>query len=118
MDGRPRVLHRDKGVAVASLDSLPAIMRPSGDLLVDGDYFRTWRHRLADSALNLTTEGRFQALTCIEGEVRVNAQGHDAQSITLGTGETGLIPGLYCEVQHQRIGRAIAIRSTLSKPLD
>ena len=115
LDGRPRELHLDKGVAVANLDALPAIRRPRGDLLVEGDYFRTWRHRLDNSALRLSTEGRFQALTCIEGELRVSAHGHDADSITLGIGETGLIPACIARVQHQRNGRHSALRSTLRR---
>lgn len=92
LDGKPRDLHLDKGVQVANLESLPQIIQPEGDLLVDGDYFRAWRHRLEDGALSLSSEGRFQALTCVEGEARVKAHGQDAESITLGIGETGLIP--------------------------
>ena len=49
LDGQPRELHIDKGVRVANLESLPRIRHPAGDLLVDGQYFRTWRHTLADT---------------------------------------------------------------------
>ena len=90
LDGQPRELHIEKGTRVANLDSLPTVRQPASDLLVDGDYFRTWRHKLTDDRLDLTSDGRFQALTCIDGRLRVEADGHEA--IELVTGETGLIP--------------------------
>lgn len=93
LDGQPRELHINQGVAVANLESLPTIRRPGGDLLVDGEFFRTWRHTLEDSALDLSSEGRFQALSCIEGELQVSAHGApEADAIVLNKGETGLIP--------------------------
>ena len=109
LDGQPRELHLDKGAQVANLDALPAISRPSGDLLVDGDYFRTWRHRLENGALKLSTEGRFQALTCIEGSLQISAQGHDPEAITLNVGETGLIPA--CIAQFSINGSGVILRS-------
>jgi len=90
LDGQARELHIDKGIQVAKLESLPQVRQPGGDLLVDGEYFRAWRHRLGAGALNLPTEGRFQALSCIEGSLQVSADGHDV--IELRKGETGLIP--------------------------
>ncbi len=93
LDGQPRELHIDQGIGVANLESLPQVEQPDSDLLVAGDYFRTWRHTLEDSALDIATEGRFQALSCISGELRVSAKGGaEEDSITLGTGESGLIP--------------------------
>ena len=93
LDGQPRELHIDQGVQVANLESLPQIRQPDDDLLVEGEYFRTWRHRLDGNALALSSEGRFQALTCIDGELMVSAHGAAAaDSIALSKGETGLVP--------------------------
>lgn len=93
LDGQPRDLHIEKGLQVANLKSLPQLKRPDGDLLVDSAYFRTWRHTLEDGALDLSSEGRFQALTCIHGELRVSAEGGAAaESLMLTRGETGLVP--------------------------
>ena len=98
LDGQPRQLHIDKGAAVANLESLPQVRRPGGDLLVEGEYFRSWRHTLADGALEIASDGRFQALTCIEGRLQVSAQDAGASdSIALNKGETGLIPACIAE---------------------
>ncbi|MCY4062458.1 MAG: class I mannose-6-phosphate isomerase [Chloroflexi bacterium] len=90
LDGQPRELHIEKGVQVAELASLPRVRQPQNELLVDGEYFRTWRHELDGKALNIETEGCFQALTCIAGTVHVASAEND--SIRLNKGETGLIP--------------------------
>ena len=90
LDGLPRHLHIDKGLQVSNLDTLPHVQRPSGELLIDGKYFRIWRHHLQDSKLDLPSEGHFQALTCIAGNLRVEAPGH--KPIELALGETSLIP--------------------------
>lgn len=110
LDGQPRQLHIDKGAAVANLESLPQVRRPSGDLLVEGKYFRSWRHTLADGALDITSDGRFQALTCIEGRLQVSAQGAGAsESIALNKGETGLIPA--CIAAYSISGTGTLLRS-------
>ena len=90
LNGRPRQLHIDKGLQVSNLDVLPAVARPADGLIVDGDYFRTWRHRLQAKAMDIATDGGFQALTCIEGLLRLESKGHEA--IVLKKGQTGLIP--------------------------
>lgn len=90
LDGQPRALHVEKGVQVSNLSSLPQVEQPPGDLLIDSEYFSTWRHKLTDTRLELSTGGRFQALTCISGTLRVDSPGHDPVELTLG--ETGLIP--------------------------
>ena len=90
LDGKPRELHIEKGVRVANLDSLPQVTRPAGDLLVDEQYFQTWRHHLRDESRDIACQGRFQSLTCIAGNLRVEAGGHE--EIMLARGETGLIP--------------------------
>ncbi len=110
LNGQPRALHIDQGVAVANLKSLPQVRRPAGDLLVDSAYFRTWRHTLADSVLDLSSEGRFQALSCIEGSVQVTAGDQDA--IALSKGETGLIPA--CIADFRISGFGTLLRSAQS----
>lgn len=90
LDGQPRELHIAKGLRVANLESLPHVTHPQGDLLVDGAYFRTWRHRLNGEALSLRSEGCFQALTCLAGEAQINSPGHT--QLNLRKGETGLLP--------------------------
>ncbi len=90
LDGQPRELHIEKGLRVANLESLPQVTHPQGELLVDGSYFRAWRHRLNGESLSLRTDGCFQALTCIAGEAHVHAPGQD--SMRLRKGETGLVP--------------------------
>ena len=109
LDGGPRDLHIEKGLQVANLESLPRVRRPDGDLLVDGEYFRTWRHTLADSELVLATEGRFQALSCIEGELLARAAG-GAEAIVLSKGETGLIPA--CIAAFSISGTGTLLRSS------
>lgn len=90
LDGQPRELHIDKGVQVSNVDSLPRIEHPEGQLLVDGDYFRTERHVIDDIKENIMTGTKFHALTCIDGEIVVSSEGHE--DITLYKGQTGLIP--------------------------
>lgn len=107
LDGQLRDLHIDKGAAVANLESLPRVRRPSGDQLVEGEYFRSWRHTLKDSALEFASEGRFQALSCVEGSVQVSAGAHDA--IELRKGESGLIPA--CITRFSISGSGAVLRS-------
>ncbi len=111
LDGQARELHIDKGVQVANLESLPQVERPGGDLLVDGEYFRTWRHTLEAGTLNLPTEFRFQALTCIHGELRIEAPGagSDDDAIVLGKGQSGLIPA--CIASFNISGSGTLLRS-------
>lgn len=96
LDGQPRELHIEKGLAVASLDSQPQVERAAGDLLLDCPYFRVWRQELRREDAQLATDGRFQALTCIAGRVQVVTDAHEP--ITLALGETGLIPACLGEV--------------------
>lgn len=105
LDGRPRQLHIDKGLQVANLDYAPDIRRPSKDLIVDGEYFITWRHALANDELNLETGGVFQALTCLEGQIRAAAADHEP--ITLAKGETGLIPACFEEFTLSGVGTVL-----------
>jgi len=91
LDGQPRELHVDKGVQVSGVDSLPALTHPTGETveMVRSDYFVTTRHRLQDDRLEIPTEGRFHALTCIEGALSIT---HDETTIILSTGDSALIP--------------------------
>ena len=93
LDGQPRKLHIDKGLQVANLDLAPEVEHPANDLIVDGDFFMTWRHQLKNDELNFNTLGCFQALTCLEGKIRATASGHEP--LDLAKGETGLIPACF-----------------------
>ena len=107
LDGMPRDLHIDKGVHVANLEALPRVEKRSGDLLVDGDYFRTWRHQVDGDTLQINTEGRFQCLTCIGGELFIRSD--DGSEIGLSLGETVLIPASLAAVELR--GRGKVLRS-------
>lgn len=107
LDGQPRELHIEKGVQVSKLDALPQVKQPADGILVDGDYFRAWRHKLDSETLHLRTDGRFQALTCIEGNVHALAEGN--KTITLALGETGLIPA--CLKAFSLAGSGLVIRA-------
>ncbi len=93
LDGQPRDLHVDKSLAVANPASRPHVKQPKGDLIVDGDFFRAWRHQISGEPLQIETENRFQALTCVAGGVQVEAGGQ--RPMHLGLGETGLIPACF-----------------------
>ncbi len=107
LDGQPRELHIDKGLQVANLESLPRVRQPKNELLVDGEYFRAWRHELAGKTFNIETGGRFQSLTCIAGSAQVAVNGHD--EISLNKGETGLIPA--CIPAFVMRGKGTVLRS-------
>ncbi|MDE2750850.1 MAG: class I mannose-6-phosphate isomerase [Chloroflexota bacterium] len=108
LDGQPRELHIEKALQVANLAALPEVEQPKQDLLVDGEYFRSWRHELSGDRLAINTGGRFQALTCIAGDVNVAAGGADA--ITLNQGESGLIPA--CIAQCVIRGHGVVLRAS------
>lgn len=110
LDGKPRQLHIDKGLQVSNLDALPAVTRPANGLIVDGDYFRTWRHRLQAESMDIATDGGFQALTCIEGLLQLQSKGHEA--LILDKGQTALVPA--CLESFSIQGAGTALRSSLS----
>ncbi len=107
LDGKPRELHIEKGLAVANLDALPQVQRSAGDLLFDCEYFQTWRHELRRDELLLATHGRFQALTCIAGRLEVASAGHEP--MTLALGDTGMIPA--CLGEFALRGDGIVLRA-------
>ena len=108
LDGQPRALHIEKGVQVANLESLPRVLQPASNLLVDGEFFRVWRHELTERELAIESEGRFQSLTCIAGKCLVEVRGQEA--IALSLGETGLIPA--CLDAFQIRGAGAILRSS------
>jgi mannose-6-phosphate isomerase class I len=72
---------------VSNVESLPEVTHPTGDLLVEGDFFRTERHTLTGDSLALDTGGeRFHALTTIYGTVTIN------EDLDLPLGRTAIIP--------------------------
>jgi mannose-6-phosphate isomerase len=94
LDGQPRELHIEKGVQVSNLSQLPPLTHPKSTppvtLLIESPYFNTLRYDLdEDMILTVETGGRFHALTCIGGEVFVQAQG---ENLVLELGQTALIP--------------------------
>lgn len=89
LDGKPRELHIEKGVQVSNTESLPKITHPSGDVLVDGDYFITYRHTLTGDAVDLNTDGRFHVLTCVEGNAQI-IYGDTVTDISIG--QSALVP--------------------------
>lgn len=88
LDGKPREMHIEKGVKVSNVDSLPTVSHPTGEIMVDGEYFRTRRHIIKGTALYLNTGGAFHAITCIEGRVDIQAAGG---ILSLKKGQTGLM---------------------------
>ncbi|NWG17688.1 MAG: class I mannose-6-phosphate isomerase [Chloroflexi bacterium] len=95
LDGKPRALHIEKGVAVANLDTLPEIRHTAGDErpqveLVRCPYFTTIQHRLTGDAIMLDTGGRrFDILTALDGQAAIVYNG---QPTVLSVGQTALIP--------------------------
>lgn len=107
LDGKPRQLHIEKGVMVSNVDALPEVTHPTGELIVDGEYFRTNRHQIDDIKLIIPTGEQFQMLTCIEGEIEVSSEGHE--SIKLSKGQSGLIPA--CIPEFAVEGKGTVLRS-------
>lgn len=96
LDGNPRELHIEKGVAVSNLERLPSVERPHTDYapvttLVESPYFKTnWHHLDADSTTTwLNTYGKFHVLTCVRGEAWVRV---DEQQTAFTVGQTVLMP--------------------------
>lgn len=94
LDGKPRELHIDKGVAVAHLATLPQIRRVENDSattpVVANEFFTTLLYRL-DAAARMVqdTGSRFHALTCIEGSAAVEA---GQTRVILNMGDSALVP--------------------------
>lgn len=114
LDGQPRELHIEKGVQVSNVAYLPTITHPEARqermTLVKSAYFETEQHimNVHDTSFVLNTNGRFHALTCVEGTARVYVvEGN--HELTFGLGETMLVPaviGQYMLSGHGRVLRS------------
>jgi mannose-6-phosphate isomerase len=95
LDGQPRPLHIEKSAAVSNLASLPPILHTADSdapemPIISSPFFNTTLYRLMSSrATAISTRGRFQFVTCIEGEASLNSQG---ERLTLTLGETVFVP--------------------------
>ncbi len=111
LDGKPRDLHIDKGVAVSNLTTLPEIKQieeteSQMQVVVAGEYFQTLLHRVDDFSVTIENNGRFHALTCIEGGLAVESEG---VSVEFGLGRTVLIPA--CMEDYTLAGKGEALVS-------
>ncbi len=110
LDGEPRELHIEKGTQVSNVETLPPITHidtaQDQVIIVDGEYFRTARHRLNGAPQHVQTQGCFHALTCIEGEVSLTA---DDTAINLSIGRTALVPAVL--TSYTLNGTGVVLRS-------
>lgn len=98
LNGQPRTLHIEKGVAVSNLDSIPAITHTASNNMplvniVQTEYFVTLLHQLSPrngTRISLDTQGtHFHILTCVEGSAAIRV---GETEVLLSMGETALIP--------------------------
>jgi len=93
LDGKPRPLHIEKGVAVSKLDQRLRIDHPPTNghtaTLVECEYFKALRYTLRGESLTIDNGGRFHGLTCISGSAEVIAGG---ERVAFGKGQTVLVP--------------------------
>lgn len=109
LDGTPRELHIEKGVQVSNLEKLPYVRHPSDNMLVNGEYFQTQRHNIRGLGIDLTPDGAFHSLTCIDGSVRIE---HPLEIVELNLGQTALIPatlGTYALVGNGTVLRSYMV---------
>ena len=115
LDGKPRPLHIEKSLAVARLDSLPEIKHTAGNTLpivdiVQSAYFTTLLHQMNPRngmQITLETKGwQFHILTCIEGQITIDAGDTHLQ---VNTGQVALIPA--CLGSYKVSGTARVLRS-------
>lgn len=115
LDGKPRQLHVEKGVAVANLNALPQIKRFGHRgtpvvTLVETPYFKTNRHNLnagdGGAVTTIHTHDKFHALTCTRGEVTITA---NDTPLTLTLGQTALVPA--CVPGYTLTGTGDVLRS-------
>jgi mannose-6-phosphate isomerase len=113
LDGKPRQLHIEKGIAVSNTESLPAIHHTAGDSspeveIVQSSYFVTVLHQLNlqnGETAQLNTDNRaFHILTCIEGAVRVK---HGETTVDFADGGTVLIPAALGRYEIQGTGNVL-----------
>jgi mannose-6-phosphate isomerase len=115
LNGKPRTLHIEKGVAVSDIHRMPEIQHTSANKMpvvdiVHSPYFVTLLHQLTPrngTRITLDTVLRyFHILTCIEGKVTVSA-GENAVNVAMG--QTALVPanqGVYTMTGEGRVLRS------------
>lgn len=115
LNGQPRTLHIEKGVAVSTVEVLPPITHTAGNNLpvvdiVQTPFFVTLLHQMTPrngTRISLDTTGkRFHILTCIGGSATIRSGEYQA---TLRIGQTALIPasiGVYTLEGEARILRS------------
>ncbi len=92
LDGKPRELHLDQGLAVMDFGPWQAPVVPKGEpgspltQLVEGTAFRLWRLAL-DGQWQQPTDGRPMIVVCLSGRATVSGE-------ALGRGRTALIPAV------------------------
>lgn len=108
VDGRPRLLHINKGLRVSRLEKhlLPSVITADTSRLLETPYFVVERHVLSHQSHTITTYGCFQLVTCVEGSVRLRA--NDVE-VDLATGETALIAAALSEAHLS--GAGVVLRS-------
>ncbi|MCK6580943.1 MAG: class I mannose-6-phosphate isomerase [Anaerolineae bacterium] len=107
LDGKPRPLHIDKGTQVADPDLRPAVTRGGESICIfESPYFCTFRHILHEDVVALFTGGCFQAITVLEGALRIDTA---AGSLDVPRGRTAFIPA--CIPSFSLSGAGTALRS-------
>jgi mannose-6-phosphate isomerase class I len=115
LDGKPRALHIDKSLAVSELEALPEILHTAQRQdpivpLVDSAYFHAELRQFQDGQTLLIEDNpnrrHFDALTCIDGSVIVEAAG---TQVVLDLGRTVLIPAALAS--YSVTGQARVLRS-------
>lgn len=113
LDGQPRPLHLDKAMQVAKpeLQGVPHHVPPAAAASIfETPFFITVRHTLAeaDPALTIATEGAFQAITVLDGEMQAVCA---AGQVVIPRGRTALIPA--CHPEFTLSGAGTALRSAI-----
>lgn len=106
VDGKPRALHVEKGLQVADLNvTIQPSHTPEGDgIVLDTPYFVTTQH--VNPSQSISTHGRFQLLTCIEGTITVSVED---QALTLEKGQTAFLAAAISTFMLQ--GEGVLLRS-------
>jgi mannose-6-phosphate isomerase len=106
LDGQPRQLHIEKGTQVSNVEFVQPISHPAGPRLVECPYFVTERYRLDGASQPIATEGRFHALSCIEGHISLQSSEYH---LHLGVGQSTVIPA--CLSNYTLSGQGVMLNS-------
>ncbi len=109
LDGQPRPLHIDKALRVADPRLCAEVTHADTAVSVsvfDTPHFITVRHTLTDTALPIETDGRFHAITVLDGAMTVTT---DVGSVAVPRGRTAFVPA--CIDQFTLSGSGTALRS-------